>query len=168
MSIHLFAGTSKENERLVCYLLCGGNHNYLLGFPSLPCLSHIVSSNLHFCLCYLLFATDPTFIRSTFIPDEEKLYFFFTEVGREYDFIDKFIVSRVSQICVVSGNDGARLRTVQTICKDSAELWYLEFSLRNKQTSDQTRHTNTNSPHSDTGNRQLVTCVSKATDAVTA
>lgn len=91
----------------------------VLGFPALPCLSHIVSSNLHFCLCYLLFAIDPTFISSTFIPDEEKIYFFFTEVGREYDFIDKFIVSRVSQICVVSWNDGARLRTVQ---RDSAKI----------------------------------------------
>lgn len=48
-----------------------------------------------------LFAIDPTFISSSFIPDEEKIYFFFSEVGREYDFIDKFIVSRVSQICMV-------------------------------------------------------------------
>lgn len=98
----------------------------LLGFPSLPCLSHIVSSNLHFCLCYLLFATDPTFVSSTFIPDEEKLYFFFTEVGREYDFIDKFIVSRVSQICVVSGNAGARLRIVQrdsAKTQQSSDIW---------------------------------------------
>ncbi len=47
-------------------------------------------------------ASDPTFISSSFIPDEEKIYFFFSEVGREYDFIDKFIVSRVSQICMVS------------------------------------------------------------------
>uniref|UniRef100_A0A3B4WHR1 Sema domain-containing protein n=1 Tax=Seriola lalandi dorsalis TaxID=1841481 RepID=A0A3B4WHR1_SERLL len=44
---------------------------------------------------------DPTFISSSFVPDEEKIYFFFSEVGREYDFIDKFVVSRVSQICMV-------------------------------------------------------------------
>lgn len=53
-------------------------------------------------LCHVpVFALDPTFISSSFIPDEEKIYFFFSEVGREYDFIDKFIVSRVSQICMV-------------------------------------------------------------------
>lgn len=50
------------------------------------------------------FAADPTFISSSYIPDEEKIYFFFSEVGREYDFIDKFIVSRVSQICMVRMN----------------------------------------------------------------
>ena len=44
---------------------------------------------------------DPTFISSSFIPSEEKIYFFFSEVGKEYDFIDKFIVSRVAQICTV-------------------------------------------------------------------
>ncbi|XP_047460197.1 semaphorin-4A [Mugil cephalus] len=53
---------------------------------------------------------DPTFISSSFIPEEEKIYFFFSEVGREYDFIDRFIVSRVSQICV---NDVGGQRTLQ-------------------------------------------------------
>lgn len=70
--------------------------------------------SLYFSLVYfqlsslfsLPFVTDPTFVSSTFIPDEEKIYFFFSEVGREYDFIDKFIVSRVSQVCVVSVKQG--------------------------------------------------------------
>lgn len=44
---------------------------------------------------------DPTFIGSSFIPSEEKIYFFFSEVGREYDFIDKFTVSRIAQVCTV-------------------------------------------------------------------
>lgn len=58
-----------------------------------------VPTNLH--LWFFSFAIDPTFISSSFIRDEEKIYFFFSEVAREYDFIDKFIVSRVSQICMV-------------------------------------------------------------------
>ncbi|XP_069032777.1 semaphorin-4A isoform X2 [Embiotoca jacksoni] len=53
---------------------------------------------------------DPTFISASFIPDEEKIFFFFSEVGREYDFIDKFIVSRVSQICM---SDVGGQRTLQ-------------------------------------------------------
>ncbi|KAM9737205.1 semaphorin-4A [Menidia menidia] len=53
---------------------------------------------------------DPTFISSSFIPQEEKIYFFFSEVGREYDFLDKFIVSRVSQICM---SDVGGQRTLQ-------------------------------------------------------
>uniref|UniRef100_A0A3Q2C8G5 Sema domain-containing protein n=1 Tax=Cyprinodon variegatus TaxID=28743 RepID=A0A3Q2C8G5_CYPVA len=47
---------------------------------------------------------DPTFISSKFIPQEQKIYFFFSEVGREYNFVDKFLVSRVSQICMVSSD----------------------------------------------------------------
>ncbi|XP_076013214.1 semaphorin-4A isoform X2 [Genypterus blacodes] len=74
---------------------------------------------------------DPTFIRSNFIPDEEKIYFFFSEVGREYDFIDKFIVSRVAQICM---NDVGGQRTLQRrwttfakaqlLCQSDNELPY--------------------------------------------
>ncbi|XP_035769082.1 semaphorin-4D [Neolamprologus brichardi] len=74
---------------------------------------------------------DPTFVSSTFIPDEEKLYFFFTEVGREYDFIDKFIVSRVSQICVsdVGGQRTLQRRwttfaKAQLLCQADRELPY--------------------------------------------
>ncbi|XP_039858572.1 semaphorin-4A isoform X1 [Simochromis diagramma] len=74
---------------------------------------------------------DPTFISSTFIPDEEKIYFFFTEVGREYDFIDKFIVSRVSQICVsdVGGQRTLQRRwttfaKAQLLCQADHELPY--------------------------------------------
>ncbi|CAI5689782.1 unnamed protein product [Oreochromis niloticus] len=74
---------------------------------------------------------DPTFISSTFIPDEEKIYFFFTEVGREYDFIDKFIVSRVSQICMsdVGGQRTLQRRwttfaKAQLLCQADHELPY--------------------------------------------
>lgn len=74
---------------------------------------------------------DPTFISSSFIPDEEKIYFFFSEVGREYDFIDKFIVSRVSQICMsdVGGQRTLQRRwttfaKAQLLCQSENELPY--------------------------------------------
>lgn len=74
---------------------------------------------------------DPTFISSSFIPDEEKIYFFFSEVGREYDFIDKFIVSRVSQICMsdVGGQRTLQRRwttfaKAQLLCQADKELPY--------------------------------------------
>ncbi|XP_033982143.1 LOW QUALITY PROTEIN: semaphorin-4A [Trematomus bernacchii] len=74
---------------------------------------------------------DPTFISSSFIPEEEKIYFFFSEVGREYDFIDKFIVSRVSQICMsdVGGQRTLQRRwttfaKAQLLCQADNELPY--------------------------------------------
>ncbi|XP_074469409.1 semaphorin-4A [Sebastes fasciatus] len=74
---------------------------------------------------------DPTFVSSSFIPDEEKIYFFFSEVGREYDFIDKFIVSRVAQICMsdVGGQRTLQRRwttfaKAQLLCQSENELPY--------------------------------------------
>ncbi|XP_030202293.1 semaphorin-4A [Gadus morhua] len=74
---------------------------------------------------------DPTFVSSSFIPSEEKIYFFFSEVGREYDFIDKFIVSRVAQICTsdVGGQRTLQRRwttfaKAQLLCQASSELPY--------------------------------------------
>ncbi|XP_072226924.1 semaphorin-4A [Leuresthes tenuis] len=74
---------------------------------------------------------DPTFISSSFIPHEDKIYFFFSEVGREYDFIDKFIVSRVSQICVsdIGGQRTLQRRwttfaKAQLLCQAGSELPY--------------------------------------------
>uniref|UniRef100_A0A672Z9F2 Sema domain-containing protein n=1 Tax=Sphaeramia orbicularis TaxID=375764 RepID=A0A672Z9F2_9TELE len=79
----------------------------------------------------ILFSVDPVFISSTFIPDEEKIYFFFSEVGREYDFIDKFIVSRVSQVCMsdVGGQRTLQRRwttfaKAQLLCQADSELPY--------------------------------------------
>uniref|UniRef100_W5LCT9 Sema domain-containing protein n=1 Tax=Astyanax mexicanus TaxID=7994 RepID=W5LCT9_ASTMX len=53
---------------------------------------------------------DPTFISSTFIPSEEKVYFFFSELAGEYDFINKFTVSRIAQVCT---SDVGGQRTLQ-------------------------------------------------------
>ncbi|KAM3873550.1 semaphorin-4A-like [Diretmus argenteus] len=42
---------------------------------------------------------EPTFISSSFDPGEGKLYFFFSEVGKEYSFVDELRVARVAQVC---------------------------------------------------------------------
>ncbi|XP_061597137.1 semaphorin-4A [Cololabis saira] len=74
---------------------------------------------------------DPTFISSSFIPQEEKVYFFFSEVGREYNFIDRFMVSRVSQICMsdIGGQRTLQRRwttfaKAQLLCQADGELPY--------------------------------------------
>ncbi|XP_029369444.1 semaphorin-4A isoform X2 [Echeneis naucrates] len=74
---------------------------------------------------------DTTFISSSFIPDEEKIFFFFSEVGQEYNFINKFIVSRVSQICLsdVGGQRTLQRRwttfvKAQLLCQADNELPY--------------------------------------------
>ncbi|XP_038141841.1 semaphorin-4A [Cyprinodon tularosa] len=74
---------------------------------------------------------DPTFISSKFIPQEQKIYFFFSEVGREYNFVDKFLVSRVSQICMsdIGGQRTLQRRwttfaKAQLLCQAGSELPY--------------------------------------------
>ncbi|XP_072303409.1 semaphorin-4A [Eucyclogobius newberryi] len=74
---------------------------------------------------------DPTFIRSMFVPAEEKIYFFFSEVGREYDFFDNLLVSRVAQICIsdIGGQRTLQKRWTtfaksQLLCQDNGELPY--------------------------------------------
>lgn len=74
---------------------------------------------------------DPTFISSTYIPSEEKVYFFFSEMGREYDFIDKFTVSRIAQVCTsdVGGQRTLQRRwttftKAQLLCQATGELPY--------------------------------------------
>uniref|UniRef100_A0A8C7P7P3 Sema domain-containing protein n=1 Tax=Oncorhynchus mykiss TaxID=8022 RepID=A0A8C7P7P3_ONCMY len=74
---------------------------------------------------------DPTFISSNFVPSEEKIYFFFSEVGREYDFIDKFTVSRIAQVCTsdVGGQRTLQRRwttfaKAQLLCQSDNELPY--------------------------------------------
>lgn len=58
------------------------------------------------CVC---FPTDPEFVSSAFIKEDpnnpigedDKIYFFFTEVAREYDLYTKVKVSRVARVCKV-------------------------------------------------------------------
>ncbi|KAI1885986.1 hypothetical protein AGOR_G00209400 [Albula goreensis] len=42
---------------------------------------------------------DPTFVSSSFIPSEGKVYYFFRETGKEYTFINDYTVSRIAQVC---------------------------------------------------------------------
>lgn len=59
----------------------------------------------------LLFLTDPVFVGSAYIEesqpignpvgDDDKIYFFFSEAGKEIDFFDNTIVSRIARVCKV-------------------------------------------------------------------
>lgn len=60
----------------------------------------------------MLFLSDPAFVGSAFIQeslpkgnlvgDDDKIYFFFSEAGKEFDFFDNTIVSRIARVCKVS------------------------------------------------------------------
>lgn len=61
---------------------------------------------------FVLFLPDPSFVGSAFIQeslpkgnpvgDDDKIYFFFSEAGKEFDFFDNTIVSRIARVCKVS------------------------------------------------------------------
>uniref|UniRef100_A0A4W5PQJ9 Sema domain-containing protein n=1 Tax=Hucho hucho TaxID=62062 RepID=A0A4W5PQJ9_9TELE len=44
-------------------------------------------------------SVEPTFVSSASDTSERKVYFFFSEVGNEYSFLDEFKVARVAQVC---------------------------------------------------------------------
>lgn len=58
-----------------------------------------------------LFLPDPVFVGSAYIEesqpignpvgDDDKIYFFFSEAGKEFDFFDNTIVSRIARVCKV-------------------------------------------------------------------
>lgn len=64
--------------------------------------------------------SDPAFVGSAFIQeslpkgnavgDDDKIYFFFSEAGKEFDFFDNTIVSRIARVCKV------RAASVETAC----------------------------------------------------
>ena len=64
-----------------------------------------------FFFCVYLFWTDPVFVGSAYIEesqpvgnpvgDDDKIYFFFSEAGKEFDFFDNTIVSRIARVCKV-------------------------------------------------------------------
>lgn len=62
-------------------------------------------------MCVFVCFTDPEFVSSAFIEqnadsnptgDDDKIYFFFNEVAREYDLYTKVKVPRVARVCKVS------------------------------------------------------------------
>lgn len=58
-----------------------------------------------------LASADPAFVASAYVPeslgspigDDDKIYFFFSETGQEFEFFENTIVSRVARVCKVSG-----------------------------------------------------------------
>lgn len=63
-------------------------------------------------IVYVAFVSDPAFVGSAYIQeslpkgnlvgDDDKIYFFFSEAGKEFDFFDNTIVSRIARVCKVS------------------------------------------------------------------
>jgi len=69
--------------------------------------------NVIYCrLICVVFLSDPAFVGSAYIQeslpkgnlvgDDDKIYFFFSEAGKEFDFFDNTIVSRIARVCKVS------------------------------------------------------------------
>lgn len=68
---------------------------------------------LHFSRCcfFSFLLSDPAFVGSAYIEeslpkgnlvgDDDKIYFFFSEAGKEFDFFDNTIVSRIARVCKV-------------------------------------------------------------------
>lgn len=60
---------------------------------------------------FFFFSPDPAFVGSAYIQeslpkgnlvgDDDKIYFFFSEAGKEFDFFDNTIVSRIARVCKV-------------------------------------------------------------------
>lgn len=71
-------------------------------------LSHLFSDHMAqqpefpplFNFCF----SEPVFVGSSLDPAEKKLYFFFSEVGKEFSYINELRVARVAQICKVTAN----------------------------------------------------------------
>lgn len=63
-------------------------------------------------IVHVAFLSDPAFVGSAYIQeslpkgnlvgDDDKIYFFFSEAGKEFDFFDNTIVSRIARVCKVS------------------------------------------------------------------
>ena len=84
--------------------------------------------------------TDPAFMASAYIPeslgssegDDDKIYFFFREIGQELEFFENTMVSRIARICKVRGLGHPRGPTsVAFSCppEGTACSWHLSFSL---------------------------------------
>lgn len=74
---------------------------------------------------FVLFLTDPVFVGSAYIEesqpignpvgDDDKIYFFFSEAGKEFDFFDNTIVSRIARVCKVRCRTGMQTRTIKEV-----------------------------------------------------
>ena len=69
---------------------------------------------------FVFLPLEPSFVGSAYIQeslpqgnpvgDDDKIYFFFSEAGKEFDFFDNTIVSRIARVCKVSRTSGSRER----------------------------------------------------------
>lgn len=60
---------------------------------------------------FFVVSSDPAFVGSAYIQEslpkgnpvgnDDKIYFFFSEAGKEFDFFDNTIVSRIARVCKV-------------------------------------------------------------------
>lgn len=90
-----------------------------LNFPFSVLMSEEIRTSvprrLNFIYCrltWVTFLSDPAFVGSAYIQeslpkgnlvgDDDKIYFFFSEAGKEFDFFDNTIVSRIARVCKVS------------------------------------------------------------------
>ncbi|KAJ8398483.1 hypothetical protein AAFF_G00427380 [Aldrovandia affinis] len=72
---------------------------------------------------------DPTFVGSTFIPSEGKVYYFFRETSMEYTFINDYSISRIAQVCtsdvggkLIMQNQWTSFAKAQLRCQADTEL----------------------------------------------
>lgn len=80
-------------------------------FPCVDYKGATQLSNHTFAFVFFLSLTDPVFVGSAYIEesqpignsvgDDDKIYFFFSEAGKEFDFFDNTIVSRIARVCKV-------------------------------------------------------------------
>lgn len=115
-------GTALKTENSLKWLQ-GKLHIIFRDVPNRRCKLHAVviireATCFH---CVFLFLTDPVFVGSAYIEesqpignpvgDDDKIYFFFSEAGKEFDFFDNTIVSRIARVCKVR-HLGFRVRSL--------------------------------------------------------
>lgn len=67
----------------------------------------MLSETVYICVCVCCGPSDPAFVGSAHITgqdserSDDQIYFFFSEMGKEFDFFDNTIVSRIARVCKV-------------------------------------------------------------------
>ncbi len=74
------------------------------------------------CSVFTSCISEPTFVSSSLDPSHKKLYFFFSEVGKEFSFVDELRTARVAQVCKVTVN-------TEKLLKQNVTMKYNYWSL---------------------------------------
>lgn len=53
--------------------------------------------------------------------EDDKIYYFFTEVSVEYEFYGKLLIPRIARVCKVSTSSGTRVRSWTPVCLNTVE-----------------------------------------------